>query len=123
MPYFNSYRINEIQWLIPDELMNNKIVFDKMNHGLFEKLLGHIDSLYNYELILSHKYLDAEKEKIKKQKEKIKEQCFEIIQEVDSNMAPYHWEMEINPYSERSDCYLIGLFKGENRLRQKIISI
>lgn len=124
--YISSYldqNMLEVQWLIPDELNGNPIVLDKMRIKPFEKLLRNISAIENYNHILQTKYLDIEREPIVKSIYRVKEQCYTILEEINRNLSPYHWEMQKEGNNNMRYYYLIGLFKGENRLKNKIISL
>lgn len=68
-------------------------------------------------------YLDIERELIIQKINNVKEQCYTILEEVNKNLSPYHWEMQEDRNDIRRYCYLIGLFKGENRLKNTIIGM
>lgn len=106
----------DVQWLIPKELYDNPIVRDRMRIKPFKKLIENISSIENYNYILSTKYLDIEKEPIIQNIYNVKEQCFSILEDVNKNLSPFHWEMQ----ETQKWCYLIGLFMGENQLKIKI---
>lgn len=121
--YISSYldlNLPEVQWLIPEELAGNPIVLDKMHIKPFEKLLENISAIENYNYILSTKYLDIEKEPILKSIYNIKEQCYTILEDINKNLSPYHWEIQ-EVKDNHLRYWLIGLFKGENRLKNRII--
>lgn len=112
----------DIQWLIPEELDNNPIVKEKMQIKSFKKLIENISAIENYNYVLSTKYLDIEKEPILQEICNVKEQCYTILEDVNKNLSPYHWEIKEGKDSHMRYC-LIGLFKGENRLKNKIITM
>lgn len=94
-----------------------------MNMKLFDDLFMNINSIKNYNVQLDNLYLDIEKQSIKKRKQVYKEKCYKIMDSINRGLSPYHWEVEethddIN--GVRTPCYLIGLFTGENRMRDKI---
>lgn len=121
--YISSYlnlNLPEVQWLIPEELDGNPIVLDKMHIDPFEKLLNNISCIENYNFVLITKYLDVEKEPIIQSKHNMKKQCYTILEEVNKNLSPYHWELQKYRTDNMRCCYLIGLFKGENRIENRI---
>lgn len=121
--YISSYldlNLPEVQWLIPEELVGNSIVLDKMHIQPFEKLLENISAIENYNYILSTKYLDIEREPLIASKNNMKRACYTILEEINKNLSPYHWEMQENRNDNLRCCLLIGLFKGENRLSNNI---
>lgn len=121
--YISSYfalNLPEVQWLIPEKLAGNPIVLDKMRINPFEKLLKNISAIENYNYILSTKCLDIEREPLIESKDNMKRACYTILEEVNKNLSPYHWEMQEYRNDNMRCCFLIGLFKGENRLSNKI---
>lgn len=110
----------EVQWLIPEELDGNPIIKERMYIKPFEELLGNISAIESYNYVLSTKYLDIEKEPILQKICHVKEQCYTILEDVNKNLSPYHWEMQEGK-DHHMRYYLIGLFKDENRLKNKII--
>lgn len=87
--YITSYLeqdILEVQWLIPDELVHNPIIMDKMHIKPFKKLIENIYAIENYNYILSTKYLDIERELIIQKINNVKEQCYTILEEVNKNL-------------------------------------
>lgn len=120
MPCFDL--MFDIQWVIPEELDGNPIVKEKMDIKPFEKLLENISAIENYNYILSTKYLDIEKEPILQGICHVKEQCYTILEDINKNLSPYHWEIQEGKNNYMRYC-LIGLFKGENRLKNKIIAL
>lgn len=119
----NPFNLCTFIWYIPKELHNNEIVKARMNHQPFENLIRHINGInvYNYEL--KHKYLDVEKESLLKKKKELKWKCHQILNEINYDLSPYHWELQKDTNSDRRDCYLIGLFTGENRIEKEIESL
>jgi len=117
------YNIREIKWFIPKELHNNEIVKSQMSIKSFEELIRNIDSIKAYNIQLSNLYLDIERKSVEKRKQIYKEKCHQIIENINKGLSPYHWEIQKYTSSKRRDCYLIGLFAGENRFEKEIESL
>lgn len=90
---------------------------------LFDDLFMHINSIKAYNIQLDNLYLDIEKQSIEKRKQVYKDICYEIMDSINRGLSPYHWEVE-KTYEDirgrKIPCYLIGLFNGENKMREKI---
>lgn len=119
---FYSARI--IKWFIPKELHNNEIVKSQMSMKLFDNLFKHINSIKAHNVQLANLYLDIEKQSIEKRKQIYKEKCYKIMDSINRELSPYHWEVK-ETYEEdiggrKTPCYLIGLFTGENKMIDKI---
>lgn len=112
--------LRTIKWLIPEELHNNEIVKAQMNSKPFDELIKHINAIKVYNWQLKNLYLDIEIKSIDKRKQSVKEECYQIIEDVNKGLSPYHWDMQKDPSERRKDCYLIGLFSGENELLKRI---
>ena len=118
---FYSCRI--IKWFIPKELHNNEIVKSQMSMRLFDDLFMHINSIKAYNIQLANLYLDIEKQSIEKRKQIYKEKCYKIMDSINRGLSPYHWEVEelnVDIRDRKTQCYLIGLFTGENKMIDKI---
>lgn len=111
--------LRTIKWLIPESLHNNEIVKSQMNSKPFDELVSHIRSIEAYNYQLSKLHLDIERKSIEKRKQVIKEKCYQIVENINKGLAPYHWDMQEDT-SERMDSYLIGLFLGENEMLKRI---
>lgn len=117
------FSLRIIKWFIPKELHNNEIVKSQMSMKLFDDLFMHINSIKAYNIKLANLYLDIEKQSIEKRKQIYKEKCYEIMDSINRGLSPYHWEVEEtndNIRGRETPCYLIGLFTGENKMRNKI---
>lgn len=94
-----------------------------MSVKLFNDLFMNINSIKAYNVQLANLYLDIEKQSIEKRKQIYKEKCYKIMDSINRGLSPYHWEVE-ETYEDkrgmRTPCYLIGLFTGENKMRDKI---
>ncbi len=118
---FYSCRI--IKWFIPKELHNNEIVKSQMSMRLFDDLFIHINSIKAYNIQLANLYLDIEKQSIEKRKQIYKEKCYKIMDSINRGLSPYHWEVEetnVDIRDRKTQCYLIGLFTGKNKMIDKI---
>lgn len=95
-----------------------------MSMKLFDELFMHINSIKAYNVRLANLYLDIEKQSIEKRKQIYKEKCYKIMDSVNRGLSPYHWEVEEiyekNVRGIRTPCYLIWLFTGENKMKNKI---
>lgn len=94
-----------------------------MSMKLFDGLFMNINSIKAYNVQLAKLHLDIEKQSIEKRKQIYKEKCYKIMESINRGLPPYHWEVE-ETYEDkrgmRTPCYLIGLFTGENKMREKI---
>lgn len=108
-----------VKWFIPENLHNNEIVISQMRTEPFKKLMRHIGSIEAYNHKLSELYLDIERKSITKKKQEMKDKCYQIIEEINKGLSPYHWEMQKDT-QDRHDWYLIGLFAGENKMIKDI---
>lgn len=108
-----------IKWLIPEILHNNEIVKSQMNSKPFDELISHIRSIEAYNYQLSKLHLNIGRKSIEKRKQAVKEKCYQIVENINKGLAPYHWNIQEDA-SERRDSYLIGLFIGENSLLKRI---
>ena len=52
-----------------------------------------------------------------------KDKCYEVMDSINRGLSPYHWEVE-ETYEDvrdrKTQCYLIGLFTGENKILEKV---
>lgn len=125
IPGFYTYIQNDflncfnVKWFIPENLHNNEIVRSQMRIEPFEKLICNIGSIEVYNYKLSKLYLDIERKSIAKKKQEMKDKCYQIIEEINKGLSPYHWEMQKDT-QDRHDWYLIGLFTGENKMIKDI---
>ena len=117
---YEPFSLRTIKWLIPEGLHNNEIVKAQMRSEPFDELIKHINSIGAYNLQLNNLYLDIEMKSIKKRKQFVKEQCYQIIEDINKGLSPYHWEMHDDTSSNRRDSYLIGLFQGEDEFLKRI---
>ena len=94
-----------------------------MRIKLFDDLFMYINSIKAYNVQLTNLYLDIEKQSIEKRKQIYKEKCYKIMDSINRGLSPYHWEIE-ETYEDvrgiRTLYYLIGLFIGENKMKNKI---
>lgn len=126
MDGYYTYReldfVNFIQyiWCIPKELHNNEKVKNRMSHKLFEELIRCMNGIDSYNTALKQKVLDSDKEPLLNKKQKLKWKCHQILNEANDKLSPYHWEIQKTQDDYRRNCYLIGLFTGEDRLLIKI---
>lgn len=94
-----------------------------MSMKLFDDLFMNINSIKAYNVQLADLHLDIEKQSIEKRKQIYKEKCYKIMESINRGLSPYHWEVEETYEDKRgmkTPCYLIGLFTGENKMREKI---
>lgn len=112
--------LRTIKWLIPEILINNEIVKSQMNSKPFDELIKHMNSIEIYNRQLNNLHLDIERKSIEKRKQSVKEQCYQIVENINKGLSPYHWDMQEDISERRRDCYLIGLFLGENGLLKRI---
>lgn len=111
---FDMVNLFQFIWCIPEELHNNKNVRNKIHHELFENIIECMNEIEDYNFILRSKILDSEKKPLLEKKQKIKFRCHQILNEVNDNLSPYHWEVQKIHDDYGRDCYLIGLFNGDN---------
>lgn len=94
-----------------------------MSMKLFDDLFMHINSIKAYNVQLANLYLDIEKQSIEKRKQVYKDKCYEVMDSINRGLSPYHWEVE-ETYEDvrdrKTQCYLIGLFTGENKILEKV---
>lgn len=109
-----------VKWFIPQELHNNEIVKSQMNMNLFEELIRNMNYIKAYNVQFSNLYLDIERKSVEKKKQIYKEKCYQIIENINNGLSPYHWEIQEDISDSLIHCYLIGLFTGENKMRNKI---
>ena len=125
IPGFYTYVQNDFQncfnvnWFIPENIHNNEIIRSQMRIEPFKKLIRHIGSIEAYNNKLSELHLDIEQKSIIKKKQEIKDECYQIIEEINKGLLPYHWEIQKDTQN-RHDWYLIGLFTGENKMIKDI---
>lgn len=113
---FDVVNLLQFIWCIPEELHNNETVREKINHQLFEEFIGYMNEIGDCNFMLKPKILDTDKEPLLKKKQQLKWKCHQILNEVNENLLPYHWEIQKTQDEYIRDCYLIGLFSGENRM-------
>lgn len=113
---FDVVNLFQFIWCIPEELHNNETVREKINHQLFEEFIGYMNEIDDCNFMLKPKILYSDKEPLLKKKQKLKLKCHQILNEVNENLLPYHWEIQKTQDEYIRDCYLIGLFSGENRM-------
>ena len=112
--------LRTIKWLIPEDLHNNEIVKSQMNSKPFAELIKHMDSIEIYNRQLNNLHLDIERKSIEKRKQLVKEKCYQIVECVNKELLPYHWDIQEDTSERKRDCYLVGLFLGENGLLKRI---
>lgn len=94
-----------------------------MSTKLFDNLFMNINSIKAYNVQLTNLYLDIEKQSVEKRKQVYKDKCYEIMNSINRGLSPYHWEVEEiheDVRDRKTQCYLIGLFTGKNKMIDKI---
>lgn len=113
---FDIVNLFQFIWCIPEELHNNETVRDKINHQLFEEFIGYMNEIDDCNFMLKPKVLDSDKKPLLNKKQKLKWKCHQILNEANDKLSPYHWEIQKIQDDYRRDCYIIGLFNGEDKM-------
>lgn len=94
-----------------------------MSTKLLNDLCMNINSIEVYNNKLAELYLDIERQPIEELKKIYKQKCYKIIESMNVQLSPYHWEIEKTCETVRDriiQCYLLILTTGEDKMINEI---
>lgn len=82
-----------IKWIVPDELFRNKYVEKRINSDKIIELMRCMDDIKGCNTRLSKVLLDIERLPITILKKELKDRCNQILDFINKDLSPYHWEI------------------------------